>query len=177
MLLKILIIFFLVGNHSAEDQRKQIELQPQQLQKELKKAQLEESQLTLIDSIVVSGKVFRIENQGNNKGYVYIGRVNSCRAGGCSNPNLESDQNNSEYFDYFILFNQEKQVISVRVFNYQATHGYEISSKGWLKQFKGYHANLSLKVNKNIDQISGATVSVNAIVDDITNVTEIIQTL
>lgn len=177
MLLKFLLLFFLVGNIVVKDQRKEIDFNPKQLQKELKKANLEKSQLYEIESIGVSNKIFSLNYQGEINGYVYIGRVNSCRAGGCNNPRLEAGNNNPEYFDYFILFNTNKQVELVRVFNYQATHGYEISSKGWLKQFHGHHAENQLKVSKNIDQISGATISVNAIVDDISFVTNTIQKL
>ncbi|NJM14384.1 MAG: hypothetical protein HC896_02520 [Bacteroidales bacterium] len=33
-----------------------------------------------------------------------MGRVNSCRAGGCSAPTNDAPAADSEYFDYFILF-------------------------------------------------------------------------
>ncbi|WP_234408600.1 FMN-binding protein [Marinilabilia salmonicolor] len=82
---------------------------------------------------------------------------------------------NSEYFDYFILFDAEKSVQVVKVFNYQATHGYEITSRGWLKQFAGHDGSESLQVNKNIDAISGATISVQAITEDVQRQTSLLQ--
>ncbi len=97
---------------------------------------------------------------------LYVGRVISCRAGGCSRPGKSSNEN-PEYFDYYILFDKLKKIEAVRVYNYQATHGYEITAKGWLKQFYGYDGSGLLEVNKNIDAISGATISVNAITADI----------
>nr|MDA3853565.1 FMN-binding protein [Bacteroidales bacterium] len=94
--------------------------------------------------------------------YIYIGRVNSCRTGTCS-----VDEDLAEYFDYIILFNTDKSVVQVKVFNYQATHGQEITAKSWLKQFIGYQGQKELKVNKDIDSISGATISTYAITEDI----------
>ena len=99
--------------------------------------------------------------------FVYVGRVNSCRTGGCSANPENSGTGEHEYFDYFILFDSDITVRQVRVYNYQATHGQEITSKGWLKQFEGYDGHKSLQVGKDIDGISGATISVFGITADI----------
>ena len=110
-------------------------------------------------------------------GYMYTSRVNSCRTGGCSINKTNNNNNNGnyEYFEYYILFNKNKDIENVRVFNYQATHGQEISSKNWLKQFRGYNVNKGIKVGKDIDAISGATISVYAITSDIENICKRIQ--
>ncbi len=124
------------------------------------------------------GKFFQInsDKEGQYK-YVYVGRVNSCRAGGCSAPNILPHADHSEYFDYYVLFDSNKTVQAVKVYNYQATHGQEVTAKGWLKQFIGYNGSESLQVNKNIDSISGATISVYAITLDIEIKTEILHDL
>lgn len=109
--------------------------------------------------------------------YIYVGRVNSCRAGGCSSPAGTLTGATSEYFDYFILFNQQKAVQLVRVFNYRATHGHEISARGWLRQFIGYNGSSKLKVNKNVDAIAGATIYVHAITADIESKTDLLNTI
>ena len=115
----------------------------------------------------INGKYFMITGDaGSEYKYIYVGRVNSCRAGGCSISNDIPLEGSSEYFDYYILFDSEKVVREVKVFNYQATHGYEITSRGWLKQFRG-HKDQQLQVGKDIDAISGATISVYAITRDI----------
>ena len=93
--------------------------------------------------------------------------MNSCRAGGCSNSIELPKEEESEYFDYFIRFDKNKTVKLVKVFNYQATHGQEVTSKGWLKQFIGHDGTGSLQVGKNVDAISGATISVYAITVDV----------
>jgi hypothetical protein len=112
------------------------------------------------------------------KKYIYVGRVNSCRSGGCSSPtsqpmNLET----TEYFDYLIVFDSNVSVQQVKVYNYQATHGQEVANKGWLKQFQGYDGKRSLTVGKSIDAISGATVSVYSITDDIQDKTKLLKKL
>jgi len=115
------------------------------------------------------GKYFKITN---NSGaypilYVYIGRVMSCRTGGCSSSPNKNEGLEHEYFDYFLLIDSIPQVKLAKVFNYQASHGQEITAKGWLKQFSGFDGSRSLEVGKSIDGISGATVSVYAITLDI----------
>lgn len=115
----------------------------------------------------VSGKFFSLKSSGGENIIAYIGRVNSCRAGGCSNPSLDGNDDESEYFDYFILFDSEKKVKLVRVYNYAATHGQEVAVKRWLDQFAGYDSGKPLRVGKEIDAISGATISVYAIVADL----------
>ena len=104
--------------------------------------------------------------------FIYVGRVNSCRAGGCSTE--RSNNGESEFFDYFILFDKNANVKAVKVFNYAATHGYEVSSKGWLKQFVGYTTGQNLDVGKDVDTISGATISVYAITHDIKEKTNLL---
>lgn len=114
-----------------------------------------------------SGKFFSLRNSSGDNIIVYIGRVNSCRTGGCSNPSLAETETESEYFDYFIMFDSEKMVKLVRVFNYAATHGQEVAVKRWLDQFVGHGSGKPLRVGKEIDAISGATISVYAIVADV----------
>jgi len=138
--------------------------------KELRVPDIIEEETTLM------GKFFTIEseNTDSNIAHVYIGRVNSCRAGGCSIPNT-TPFGASEYFDYMVCYNNKGEVSLVKVFNYQATHGYEVTAKGWLKQFIGYTTEKELEVGKNIDSISGATISVNGITEDIADKTAILN--
>lgn len=127
----------------------------------------------------ILGKFFRIDANQNvsQYNYIFIGRVNSCRAGGCSISNDLGHDSNSEYFDYFILFDESKTVQLVKVFNYQATHGQEVSAKGWLKQFVGFDGKKPLTVGKNIDAISGATISVYGITLDVEDKTALLKQL
>lgn len=116
-------------------------------------------------------------NANDLKKYIYVGRVNSCRSGGCSNPAMTMNLEPTEYFDYLIVFDSKVSVQQVKVYNYQATHGQEVGNKGWLKQFKGYDGSRPLTVGKSIDAISGATVSVYSITDDIQDKTKLLKKL
>lgn len=113
------------------------------------------------------GSFFKIHETGetNHTGYLYVGRVNTCRSGGCSSSGTSLSPDH-EYFDYFMVFDELGQVRGVKIFNYQATKGHEITSKGWLKQFQGYTGGM-LSVGKEVDGITGATISVFAITGDI----------
>ncbi len=155
-----------------------IDYQPKTLIKELEKSGILDfsslKEISLEDSAIsesVNGKFFRIEAANANRyKYLYIGRVHSCRAGSCI---LVQDQSvETEYFDYYMLLDDNKTVQNVKIFNYQATHGHEVTAKGWLKQFIGYNGSEPLQVDKNIDAISGATISVHAITSDIEQKTE-----
>ncbi len=136
---------------------------------------LEDSLLLTEKKGILPGKYFKV-TVPSRKGvqyYLYVGRVNSCRAGGCSSSSGKLVENiEYEYFDYFILFRVDGTVFMVKVFHYAATHGQEITSRGWLKQFSGYSAGQSLEIGKNIDAISGATVSVYAITLDVQHKTQ-----
>jgi len=165
----------------------EINYQNKALQKELQKAGISDisivHELHMADSVKqhyqfrLQGKYFEIKSDISQYKYIYTGRVNSCRAGGCSISVEIPNDAKSEYFDYFILFDKNKTVRLVKVFNYQATHGQEITIRGWLKQFIGYDGSESLQVEKNIDAISGATISVYAITFDVEMKTEILKSL
>jgi Na+-translocating ferredoxin:NAD+ oxidoreductase RnfG subunit len=164
----------------------QVDFTNKALLKALQKAHIENlsalCEIELSDAVKnsnqINGKYFLISTENSSQyQFVYVGRVNSCRAGGCSISTDIHKDSGSEYFDYYILFDTNKTVQSVKVFNYQATHGQEITSKGWLSQFIGYNGSEPLQVNKNIDAISGATISVYAITYDVETKTELLQQL
>ncbi|MFQ3579796.1 MAG: FMN-binding protein [Bacteroidales bacterium] len=129
---------------------------------------------SLLDIDTLKGCFFEYKNALPIK-YAYLGRVHTCRAGGCTLSNTPKSNDESEFFDYYILFDTLAQIISVHVFNYEATHGQEITVKAWLKQFIGYNASKGLSVGKDIDAISGATISVYSITNDIVEKTSILK--
>lgn len=122
------------------------------------------------------GKFFEFSDVDGHKIVVYVGRVNTCRSGGCSNPASGENDFQSEFFDYFIIFNESKKVDVVRIFNYEATHGQEVTIRKWLDQFKGYDENKPLRVGKEIDTISGATTSVSTLIADVKEKTIMVKT-
>ncbi len=166
-----LLFFVLLLNVMAFSQEP-INFFPKQLIREVSKgAKLTPADLTELGEITESsamGKFFSLNKKWNPSfSFIYIGRVNCCRAGGCSNPNVHTTGGVSEYFDYFILYNDSASVQKMKIFNYSATHGHQVTNAGWLKQFMDYTIDTELQVGKNIDAISGATVSVYGLVADV----------
>lgn len=179
IIISTLLLFILLPLYGQNG----INMKPDMLLREIKKAEGHESfQLTEVKMPMVAqpntkipGKYFALQNTSGYK-YVYVGRVNSCRAGGCNTPNKSALQSDFEFFDYFILFDSLATVKTVRVYNYEATHGQEVMIKAWLKQFEGYNGSNALIPGKNISAIAGATISVNNLVEDIIVRTQSLKT-
>ncbi len=179
LIFSLMVCLFTVGQDEIDYQNKR-------LINSLKKSgisdfsQLEEVNQSSNNQYEFKGKFFKMAENGiaSEVKYVYVGRVNSCRAGGCSNSGISTQQNlDSEYFDYFIFFDSAKTVELIEVYNYQASHGYEITAKGWLKQFIGFAGKDTLIVSKDIDGITGATVSVYAITEDVQAKTRLLKSM
>jgi len=182
---KLLIFGFVLFVSTGLNHNKGIDFEDKTLQKELQKIsgvdnpdwQVISVPAEQLTSGTMQGKFMALAGLTTNepKKYIYVGRVNSCRQGGCSNPSQSLNLDATEYFDYLIVFDSNASVQQVKVYNYQATHGEEVTNKGWLKQFQGYNGNRSLTVGKSIDAISGATVSVYSITDDIQEKTRLLK--
>jgi hypothetical protein len=115
----------------------------------------------LPDSLNIDHQLFKIIKQDSVIGYSIISRALGCRVGGCDKPS--SDSITFEQFYYMTAFDSKKEVRKVRVLEYTSDYGYQISSRGWLKQFEGKSKN----IKKEVDGISGATVSVKSITSGI----------
>ena len=167
----IILLFNNINGYSQSEINYSSKILTKELSKYSKLESIELKEIPRSDAIYYNGKFFKIINNTKDYSlsYMYVGRVNSCRAGGCSINNQHNDNDQSEYFDYFILFDKSLSVKLVKVFNYQATHGQEVTSAGWLRQFIGYNGSKNLNVGKEVDAISGATISVNGITADIIN--------
>jgi len=126
---------------------------------------------------LLAGSFSNIYNNENKLGIIYNGRVNSCRIGGCSAEGYEESviDLDAEYFDYIVVYNLEQEIKFLKIYNYNATYGYEITSKAWLKQFLNYNGEESLKLNKQIDGISGATISADAMTNELQQKTALLK--
>lgn len=124
-----------------------------------------------IKDIVGNGLFYEVKSSGSLQisGYSYTGRVFTCNNSHCS-----KDINESEYFDYLVIFDSNISILNVKVLDYNATHGHAVTSPGWLKQFRGFSGNKKLETGVNIDAISGATISVDALIMDIGRVTRLL---
>jgi len=117
----------------------------------------------------INGDFFLIKTQ-ENIGYCYLGKVYTSRGNNINNID-------AEFFEYFIILNKNKQIESVKIHKYEASYGQEICSRSWLKLFIGYSGRKELKVGKEVDIISGATLSSNAITKDINIVSKYLNEL
>lgn len=124
------------------------------------------------DSLKINHEVYKVLNQDSVTGYVMVTRALGCQLGGCDKPKLDSVA--FEQFFFMTAFDDKKHIKQVRVLEYTANHGYEISSKSWLKQFI---KNETFEVGKNVDGISGATISVNSITKNVNLQRSIIQSI
>ena len=66
-------------------------------------------------------------------------------------------------FDFMVLFNPDKSINKVNVLIYREDHGGEIASPRWLRQFEGKTIKDVSNISRDINGISGATMSCNAI--------------
>lgn len=74
-----------------------------------------------------------------------------------------SSKGKSDYFDYMVLFNEDLEIQKVVVLVYRSSYGGEIIAKYWLKQFIGKVKGENMEFGKDIDGISGATISAPSI--------------
>lgn len=162
-----------------------IDYYPKMLQKELNAAigtKIILDEIVPPDNIsrqILLGKFYNVTNNPTSFTikYIYIGRVNTCRTGGCSINSNQSNNKESEFFDFFILYDSTCTIQKVKIYNYQASHGHEVTAKSWLKQFQGYRGKSELTVGKNVDAISGATISVYAITFEIGHKADLLNQL
>lgn len=124
----------------------------------------------------LKGNLFVIKTGEEEVGHLVMRRVHGCKIGGCEENSENAqmvkyvsdfDESSYETFDYFMVLNASKEIIKVHVIDYPGDHGYEVSSKRWLRQFQGYTGEDDLTYGKTVDAISGATISGNSITSDV----------
>lgn len=117
-----------------------------------------------------SDKFFKIKTSVSIIGYTYTGRVYSYRTGNRKLSSCNNGEELQEYFHYIIMYSHDLTIKKVKILKYNATYGQEICSKLWLKRFTKNNIQKKIKVNEDIDVISGATISSHALIKDINKV-------
>lgn len=117
--------------------------------------------------------LFTLHQDGVKIGTLAINNARGCKINGCKANGGGSAK--YEDFWYGVIFDNDLKIKLVRVLEYTSDYGYEISSKSWLKQFKGFKG-CDLKYGgREVDVISGATISGLSIVSDISNLCWLLQ--
>lgn len=84
---------------------------------------------------------------------------------------ISSSKGRLERFEYMVVYSKSIEILKIKVINYPSTHGTEITSKRWLKQFVG-NSGEKLSYGKDIQAISGATFSASSMTSDIPKISE-----
>ncbi|WP_445382592.1 FMN-binding protein [Robiginitalea sp. IMCC43444] len=87
--------------------------------------------------------LFKISREEELLGYAYLGNA----------PSMKNT------FDYVVLFTPDMSIKKAKVLIYREDYGRQIGSQRWLKQFIGKKAGESVSYGKDVDAISGATIS------------------
>lgn len=64
---------------------------------------------------------------------------------------------------FLVIIDNEGKVITSEIIKYRESYGGQVTEENWLKQFKGKDENSSFQIGKEINSISGATISVNSV--------------
>ncbi len=75
-----------------------------------------------------------------------------------------------EMITYAVGINRDGSVKQVEILEYRETYGYEVRDPAWRKQFVGKTAASPVKLNKDIANIAGATLSSKHITDGVRRV-------
>lgn len=113
--------------------------------------------VTMPDSVETDHLLYAVKNGDSLQGFIMISRALGCSREGCDKPGAGGG---FEEFFYMTLFSPQRQIKKVNILEYTGDYGYQIANKGWLKQFENGQ---NFEVGRNVDGISGATISVKSI--------------
>lgn len=95
---------------------------------------------------ITDANFFRVNQEGQTAGFVYLGQAPSKTA----------------EFDFMVLLDAGGRIVHSAVLVYREEYGGEIGSRRWLRQFEGLGGHDRVSVGQNVDGISGATISVQS---------------
>ncbi len=75
-----------------------------------------------------------------------------------------------EFITYAVGINLDGTVRMIDIMDYRETYGYQVREASWRGQFVGKNASASFKLDKGIDNISGATLSCKHLADGVKRV-------
>lgn len=119
---------------------------------------LNENQKSILPEMVDDNSVFRLKTEDYVLGYLV----------------LTSSMGRNEKFDYLVLYDAEFTVRSIEILSYRSNYGMEIRNRKWLNQYSGYSGG-NLKYGKDIQAVSGATLSAESLTKDIIKLTKALK--
>ena len=72
-----------------------------------------------------------------------------------------------EMVKYALAINADGTIKGIEIMEYVESYGYEVGEAGWRNQFVGKTADATLKLNKDIKNIAGATLSCKHLTDGV----------
>ena len=85
--------------------------------------------------------------------------------------------NKHEFITYAVAIDAPGQVKGIEILDYRETYGYQIRDKEWRQKFVGKTAADPLKLDKDIPNISGATLSSKHVTDGVRRVLQTYEIL
>lgn len=134
------------------------------LTKHFEKEAFSKKTINVHDSILdhTNSYFYHVENSTKTRGgYMVVTIANGCKVGGCDVEHEVDEE--FEQFWVYSFYSLGGDLVELKILDYQSEHGYEITSKWWLKQFVK-HQDEPYKYGKNIDGISGATISIKSMI-------------
>ena len=75
-----------------------------------------------------------------------------------------------EYITYAIGINKDGTAKQIEIMNYNESYGYEVREKSWREQFIGKNVKSDLRLDHDIKNVSGATLSCKHIIEGVRRV-------
>ena len=80
-----------------------------------------------------------------------------------------------ELISYAVALNPDASVRQIEILSYRESHGFEIRSPAWRRQFAGKTAQAGLAIGEGIANISGATLSCAHVTEGVRRIAAIAQ--
>jgi len=96
-------------------------------------------------------KLWRAEKDGKLEGWLMVDEVIG----------------KHEFITYATAIGADGKVIGIEIMSYRETHGGQVRNKSWRKQFTGKSVNDPFKLDQDIQNISGATLSCRNVMDGV----------
>jgi hypothetical protein len=90
---------------------------------------------------------------------------------------LSSAKGRFEDFDFMIVYTVDMQMVDLNILVYRSEFGYQVSGRGWLKQFLMSPHGTVYTYGQNIDAISGATFSGRSLTENVNRLNILMDSL